>query len=310
VQIIEGQALAAKCDYSFGDHALIWDHTLKGNFGYANATNLEFITKAKEFEGRIMTLWIDNLRLYPRPVKTDTENDRKFVEYIMTTNNLLGLCSLLPSNGFIIFTGQEDTPIDRYIEIPWNVVRINAVNALHEHQRVAPIFFGVQRQMNDKDNRIQILKENVERDEHTEPTKLLYINCSIQRNPERDYLPHFQQFDWATCHFDKDSKFFPYDKYQDFLNQIKDHKFMACPLGHGNDCHRNLESLYLRRVPVMKEHKYFRKLYKDFPILYVNDWSEVTKELLEANNHLYQQAQTMDLSLLDLDNLYNRCVKI
>lgn len=305
MQIIEGTALAKLCDYSFGDHALFWDKNLKGEFKYANADNSEFLEKAKEFRGKVMSLFIDNIRLYPRPLNVDTENDGHMVNYLHRTNNLLGLCSLLPANEFIIFTGQEDTPIDDYIRIPGNVKHIYACNGLIENPKITPIFFGVQRQIGDKDNRIQVLKENVERDEHTIPTKLLYINCSIQRNHERDYLPHFEQFDWATCHFDKDSKFFPYDKYQTFLDHIKDHKFMACPLGHGTDCHRNLESLYLRRVPVMLNHDYFKRLYKDFPILYVNSWEEVTKELLEANDDLYQQAQAMDLSRLDLLNLFN-----
>lgn len=304
MQIIEGTALAKLCDYSFGDHALFWDKNLQGEFKYANADNFEFLQKAQEFRGKVMTLFIDNIRLYSRPVKVDTEQDKQMVYYLRRTNDLLALCSLMPANEFIIFTGQEDTPIDEQVVIPWNVRHIYGCNALVDNPQITPIFFGVQRQIGNNDNRIQVLKENVERDEHTEPTKLLYINCSIQRNHERDFLPHFRQFDWATCHFDKDSKFFPYSAYQTFLNHIKDHKFMACPLGHGTDCHRNLESLYLRRVPVMLNHPYFKRLYKDFPILYVNSWEEVTKELLEANDNLYQQAQAMDLSKLDLDKIY------
>ena len=308
MEIIEGTKLARKVDYSFGDHAMLWDKGLGGEFKYANANNQEFLDKAKEFEGKVMTLWIDNLRLYPRSVNVDSEGDLNFVEWLMFTNNLLGLCTLLPNNEFIIFTGQEDTPLDDKLKVPFNVRRIYGVNALVEDPKITPMFFGVQRKMNAEDNRIEVLKANVEADRHTEPTKLLYVNGSIQRNPERDYWPNFEGKEWATCHFNKDSKYFPYNRYQEFLDQIKDHKFMACALGHGTDCHRNLESLYLRRVPVMKEHPYFRRLYKDFPILYINDWSEVDDKLLIANDSLYQQAQTMDLSKLDLEILYKNWI--
>lgn len=307
MEIIEGTALAAKCDYSFGDHAMMWDTRLKNDFKFANADNFEFLEKAKEFKDKVMTLFIDNIRLYPRPVKIDTEADKHLVDFLQKTNNLLGLCSLMPANKFIIFTGQEDTPLDDQIRIPWNVERIYGCNALIEHPKITPIFFGVQRQIGN-DNRIQILKENIEKDEHINPTKLLYINCSIQRNHERDFLPYFEQFDWATCHFDKDSKYFPYDRYQEFLDQIKNHKFMLCPLGHGTDCHRNLEALYLRRVPVMLNHPYFKRLYKDFPILYVDKWEDITPEYLATKDYLYQSAQTMDLNKLDLQELFNKAI--
>jgi hypothetical protein len=140
----------------------------------------------------------------------------------------------------------------------------------------------------------------------------LYINCGLgkERNEgERAYLPFFEDKPWATCRFDKDSKFFPYEKYRDFLDEIRMHKFMVCPQGHGIDCHRNWESLYMRRVPVMKEHPYFRRLMEGFPVLFVDKWEEITEELLIASDNLYEQAQKMDLTRLDLDKMYDRIMK-
>ena len=89
------------------------------------------------------------------------------------------------------------------------------------------------------------------------------------------------------------------------LAEIQAHKFMLCPEGHGIDCHRNWESLYLRRVPVMKKSPYFARLMEGFPVLFVKDWPNITKLLLEENDHLYQEAQTMSLKKLDLDLIYN-----
>lgn len=311
MQIITGENVEKLVNYSFGDHAVSWDKNLHGTFKFANATNIEFIEKCKEFEGKLMTLYIDNLRLYPRYVETDKKHiqDRKFVEKLMLTNNLLALCSLLPSNGFIIFTGQEDTPIDSQIQVPFNVVKICAVNAVYNSEKVVPFPFGVQRKIGD-DNRIEILEKNVEEDKLVAPRKWLYINCGVERNPEREPLKKFETNDWVTTRFDKDSKFFPYDRYQDFLDEIRDHRFMICPPGHGMDTHRVWECLYMRRVPVMKDHPYYRKLMEGFPVLFVKSWDEVTLELLEKNINLFLEVHNMDMLKLDLNTLFLKCLSI
>ena len=51
MQIITGAALSNLVDYSFGDHMALWDASLyQGIAKPANATNYEFLAKAKEFE--------------------------------------------------------------------------------------------------------------------------------------------------------------------------------------------------------------------------------------------------------------------
>lgn len=308
MKLIEGTALSNLCDYSFGDH-LGGANPVDTNGGFmkdANQDNIEFVDKCKEFEGKVMTLFIDNIRLYRRPVITNAGPDAEWVKYLMGRNDLLLLCSKLPNNKFIIFTSHEDTPIDTFIEIPDNVLVIYAVNAKYHDYRVYPFPYGVQRKIGPNDNRQEILLEEI--NNHREPAKLLYINCGIERNKERNYLVNFQDKPWATTRFDKDSKYFPYDRYRDFLNELRDHKFMICPQGHGMDCHRNWESLYMRRVPIMLRHPYFERLMKPYPVLFVDKWSDVTEKLLEDNIYLYNQAQVMDLSILDLNVYFKSCI--
>lgn len=310
IQIITGTALSNKCDYSFGDHlgGANSKSLTDGFMKPANESNIEFIEKCKEFEGKLMTLFIDNIRLYQRSLMVD-EIDVPWVTYLMTTNNLLWLCKQLPKNKFLIFTSHEDTPIDKHIEIPDNVIGIHAVNAEYFNEKIHPFPYGLQREIqrgDDYDNRVNILKEELDRE--VKPTKLLYINCGISRNKEREYLTNFEGLPWITTRFDKDSKFFPYSKYREFLNEMRDHKFMLCPQGHGMDCHRNWESLYMRRVPVMLEHPYFRKLMQGFPVLFVKEWSQITHRLLEDSDYLYEEAQHMSLKKLDLDLIFRTIV--
>lgn len=315
MEIITGTALSNMCDYSFGDHLGGLDpHALVGGFmKEASIKNTEFLERAKQFEGKVMTLFIDNIRLYPRTIYVANNPwDIQWVKHLMATNDLLGLCATLTKNKFIIFCSHEDTPIDSQIVLPDNVLEIHAVNAEFNNDRIFPFPYGLQRQIlrpnEDYDDRVNILKGQI--GVKIEPTKLLYINCGVSRNNvERAYLLNFEDKLWTTTRFNKDSMHFPYSKYLDFLNEMRDHKFMVCPQGHGMDCHRNWELLYLNRVPVMKDHPYFRRLMAGFPVLFVNDWSDVSKELLEANDHLYQEAQKIDLDKLDLRKIYDGIVK-
>lgn len=309
MQIINGTTLSGMVDYSFGDHLGGLDPlNLPGGFmKLANESNTEFLEKCKEFEGKIMTLFIDNIRLYNRPLLIK-EIDLPWITWLLSNNDLLAMCEKLPNNKFIIFTSHEDTPIDEYIVVPQNVLAIHAVNAIFNHYKVKPLPIGLQRQIGADDNRLEVMKQLVKKDEYQFPTKLLYINCGLgnERNEEeRAFLPYFIRFPWATCRFEPQSKFYPYSKYTNFLTELKDHKFMICPKGHGMDCHRNWETLYMRRVPIIKDHPYFRALMADFPVLFVKDWDEITPKLLVDNDHLYKQALKMSLRKLDLSTVFN-----
>lgn len=300
MNIISGNSIEKMVDYNFGDQAGVLMGIPNAFMRRAHESNSEFLELCQT--KRHLTLFIDNIRLYKRPIKHN-EADKAWIDFIQQ-DDLLKLCDSLP-NQFIIYTSHEDTPIDEHIVVPDNVLKIYATNAVYNTDKVIPLPYGLQRKMNAEDDRIEIMTELVEKDEHQEPTKLLYINCGLgsERNaPERAYLPHFEQYEWATCRFNKDSMHFPYSAYREFLTEMKDHKFMICPQGHGIDCHRNWELLYMRRVPVMKLSPYFTRLMQGFPVLFVERWEDVTEELLVKNDHLYQEALNLDLSRLDLKN--------
>lgn len=314
ISIINGKSLSELCDYSFGDHigGSNPDYVIGGFIKPAHPSNAEFLLKCQEFRGKTMSLFIDNIRLYNREVEAKTGSDAEWVSYLLQFNNLLELCRGLPDNKFVIFTSHEDTPTESSLKdkIPENVLAIYATNAIYNGHKIIPFPYGLQRPLG-KDNRLEVMKRYVEKDEgkNIQPSKLLYINCGLgdERNAtERAFLPAFEREPWATCRFDKNSKFFPFEEYNHFLDEILEHKFMICPQGHGIDCHRNWECLYLRRVPVMKDHSYFRRLMAGFPVLFVDDWPQVTEELLNASEHLFEQAQKMDLFKLDLNKMYKK----
>jgi hypothetical protein len=301
---IDGVSLSNLCDYSFGDQS--------GSFGNppghfmkpANLLNLEFAEKVFSTNKEYITLFIDNIRLYKREIISVKPQDRTYVNSLMKENDLLELCSNFPNNNFIIFTNLEDTPIDDFIfdKIPNNVLSINAVNALSFGGKVNPIPYGLQRKLNINDNRSEILLSLMDNSD-PEIQNLLYVNHSVHTNPaERSgIIELFLDKFWAKVEVGSVN-------YNQYLTSLKKSKFMICPIGNAVDCHRNWEVLYMRRVPVMKKNDYLEYLMKDYPVLFVDNYSDITEDLLIANEYLFDNMQEIDLDSLDIEKFYDKIV--
>jgi len=304
MELIEGVALSRLCDYSFGDQAGQWGNIYTHFMKDASFLNIEFASKVFEIKKSrdYMTLFIDNIRLYKRDIAEVKESDKPIVNAMMETSNLLKLCGEFPEMKFIIFTNLEDTPLDEYIFdcIPDNVLRVCAANSVVWNEKVIPAPYGVQRRMSLNDDRIEVLQNHMNKEEKKVPRsfRLLYVGINENSHEERKGLTaKFLDETWATVETERVD-------FETYLDRMWRCKFVLCPRGNAIDCHRNWETIYMRRVPVMKRIPYLEELYKDYQVLFVNDYSEVTEQLLLDNNQMFLDAQTQDLSKLDLNNFF------
>jgi len=164
---------------------------------------------------------------------------------------------------------------------------------------VIPLPYGLQRKLTPNDNRLEIIQDMLEYD--VIPNKLLYVNHSVNTNSnERNGINElYFGKNWVNVDYNRVD-------YRTFLTKIKEHKFMICPIGNAIDCHRNWEVLYMRRVPVMKRNNYLEFIFKDFPVLFVDSYKEISDLLLLENNHLFEESMNMDLECLDLDKIFKK----
>ncbi len=308
MELIEGVALSRLCDYSFGDQGGQWGNIYTSFMKDANLTNIEFVSKLFDIKKSrdYMTLFIDNIRLYKRHIVEVKDADRPIVESLMEKSDLLKLCSNFSDMKFIIFTNLEDTPIDDYIFdlIPNNVLSIVAVNAISHGKKVIPSPYGIQRKMHLNDIRDEYLKLVMKNTYSHHAKKLLYVSYNEKSHTDREGTKQmFMNREWASV----DNQRVNYDE---FLIGLRNHQFVLCPRGNAIDCHRNWEVLYMRRVPVMKRYSYLEELYKDFPVLFVDDYSEITENLLLKNEELFIRSQSMDLIYLSLPHWFEKmCLK-
>ena len=64
-----------------------------------------------------------------------------------------------------------------------------------------------------------------------------------------------------------------------YLN-ITNFSFVISPFGHVFDCIRNFEALCLGCIVIMKK-SFLDIIYEELPVLLVDKWSDINKELLE-----------------------------
>ena len=212
----------------------------------------------------------------------------------MNDEDLLDLCSQLPQMKFIIFTALEDTPLDKYIKVPDNVISINASDSSYFGGKVVPFPYGLERKMHIGYNHHDILRKFMM--DNRQAIKLLYVNHRADTGNRGGLYNMFINKKWATVS--------PRISYKKYLDSMKNHKFILCPSGNGIESTRNWEVLYMRRVPILKRHPYLEFQFKDYPALFVDDFSEVTEELLLKNEHLYQEALKIDFEKLNLVKLF------
>ena len=304
MNLLHGPAIADLCDYDFGDQAGCLGGVSGAFMKDANESNLEFIKKVNG--NKFMTLFIDNIRLYKRKILCATATDQMRVDKMMEENDLLHLLAeimLMKETQFIIFCSNEDTAItdDIHSHIPPNVLAIYAANAVGFGGKLHPLPYGLQRKLYPVDVRLDEMFIALKSD--PKPTKLLYINHAEHTNlSERGNIREmFANKSFATIS--------PRVDYPEYCRQIQAHKFMICPEGNAVDCHRNWEVLLLKRVPIMKKNSYLQECYKDYPILWVDDYADVNKTLLAENDDLFVKSRNLDINMLDLYSLFNRAVK-
>jgi len=93
------------------------------------------------------------------------------------------------------------------------------------------------------------------------------------------------------------------NKIINYYKELQEHKYVLCPPGNSKESHRMWETLYTGGIPVVEDNasnRYFSNL---FPILVVERWSDITKELLEEKYEYFINKEWR-YDLLDCDNLF------
>jgi hypothetical protein len=126
---------------------------------------------------------------------------------------------------------------------------------------------------------------------------LVYMNFNIKTNRDERTSAYkaLKNKSWVT----EDMKVNGYD-FDNYIYNLKNHWFVACPEGNGIDTHRTWETLYMGSIPIEKRN-INNQFYKDLPICFVDSWSEITEKFLESE---YERIRNTFWNMEKLDFSY------
>lgn len=181
----------------------------------------------------------------------------------------------------ILVTGEGDLPCDAFRQsfLPANVVHWFATNVTCPHSRVTALPLGLG--LPSSPTTLTADELIVAKESENEKRGWIYVNFRPQSNPDQRRIPYenFQKISqsstWVT--FEEPAQNNENGRY---LSQLVRHRFVLCPPGNGVDTHRMWEAILAGAIPVVKRSVAMEP-FKELPILFVDDFREVTLSLLE-----------------------------
>ena len=180
------------------------------------------------------------------------------------------------------FFGESDSPVPSiwapFLDDP-KLIAWFAYNPDIEHPKLHPLPLGIPNEYNTFGKKV-VYDTCIPKLRSKIPTKLCYLNYSFHTPSQKEVKDErlflykkFKNEDFCTCLTKRIST-------QEYLKHISDHRFVFSPRGNGLDTFRTWETLLMKRFPIVKDST-LNSLYKDLPVVIINDWNEISKEFLE-----------------------------
>lgn len=160
----------------------------------------------------------------------------------------------------------------------------------YSHPKLIPIPIGIANK-NWPHGNAETFLSAIDSKDKIERNILLYMNISLSSYPnERTKV--YNLFKEKPFCFVSSPK-----SHAAYLQDLLASKFVLSPRGNGIDCHRTWEALLMGAYPIVRTSS-LDPLYKDLPVVIVEDWEEIDEEFLEAK---YKE---MLLKKYDLKKIY------
>jgi len=177
------------------------------------------------------------------------------------------------SDNITIVTHNSDCGVDascvNYLENK-KIKKWFCQNKYIDHQKLISLPIGIANRQWPHGN-IELLQRII--NQQNAKTNLVYKNFEIGTNTYKRNLCHYQtELNGIPM--------WPKTNNEEYWQMISRSLFTIAPHGNGVDSHRIWECLYLGSIPIVEYHTCFSQ-FKHLPILFVDNYSILTKEFLE-----------------------------
>jgi hypothetical protein len=222
----------------------------------------------------------------------------KYGDFIFVKTDFLNLFFKkyyqLINNKFYIITGVSDYSInDDYIKFldEDKIIRWIGTNISFEHEKVFKIPIGFEE--NELSGGDQVLLEQLYKNKvsyENKKNKLLLTQMGNTHKSRKNLQDIFKNKNYCEILTKR-------IEFKDFMNKINENKFVLSPRGNGIDTHRFWEILLMGSVPVVETSE-LDDLYNIFPCIIVNNFNDISEDLLESYTYDYEKAKNIEKYLL------------
>lgn len=212
----------------------------------------------------------------------EVQNAKKIFVNTWTLNKFFKYIFPLLENEYVFISHNSDISFDNKCEHFLNdkrVIKWYSQNIGINHPKLFSIPIGLGNQQYPHGN-ISLLNSIILRN-HTKDN-LVYKNFSIDTNQSERRV-----VDVITAK--NNINMYASVPQNIYFEHLARSKFVINPKGNGPDCHRVWECLYLGAIPILVEHISFSQ-FKHLPILFIQDWNDVTVDFLLNKAHTIQNA--------------------
>ena len=188
---------------------------------------------------------------------------------------------------YILLTHNSDENIvtedTKYIDekiIHWFAQNLT----IPENEKLSLLPIGFENRLYLNNGKVKNLKiiENNQNNKNNKILSSFNVNTNFRaRNELLKILPNYKNVDNRL-----------FDTPLDYLNNLKNYKFLVCPEGNGIDTHRIWEGLLARTIPIMLNSVFAQNLQsKGVPLVLLNDWRELSNfnvEIIEENYKVFE----------------------
>lgn len=180
---------------------------------------------------------------------------------------------------FSVITAQWDCgPDDTFLNLlPYNLITWWTINCHINHHKVKSLPLGLQNLHWRFDGNTQSDPKTYKKYKSNPKEKKILGSFLVQNN-HHERITCLNTAKKINCEL---RIFKPEDRkneryVDDYFDTVSRYKFVLCPWGAGIDTHRLWETLYLGSIPITRQHTVYKD-FKDYPIVFLDDWEELTE---------------------------------
>lgn len=212
-----------------------------------------------------------------------------YTHLLKDLDELIGKLNLFKNSFKLIFHNSDGNFSDKHLILLTKVPKLEKIftqNINTQDERITPLPIGLARHMWPH-GKLEIMYHHMNSIPNKD--KFIYFNFSIDTNKEKR----------KECFNKIRSKGISWSNgtnFNDYLNNLKRHKFAISPEGNGIDCHRMWECLYLRVVPICKRNILVERFSQLFPILIVDNWNDLNINNINYNDFSWDNYDKLDFN--------------